>query len=48
VGCVIRDNLRPILSGKKNNVSSSTRSWQRQVERHLTTYNEKLMEIMGG
>ena len=45
--CVIRDNLRPILSGKKNNVSSSTRSWQRQVERHLTTYNEKLMEIMG-
>ena len=47
VGCVIRDNLRPILSGKKNTVSSSTRSWQRQVERHLTTYNEKLMEIMG-
>ena len=46
--CVIRDNLRPILSGKKNTVSSSTRSWQRQVERALTTYNEKLSEIMGG
>ena len=46
-GCVIRDNLRPILSGKKNTVSSSTRSWQRSVERHLGIYNEKLMEIMG-
>ena len=46
-GCVIRDNLRPILSGTKNNVTSSTRSWQRAVERHLATYNERLMEIMG-
>jgi hypothetical protein len=45
--CVIRDNLRPILSGKKNTVSSSTRSWQRNIERALIIYNEKLMEIMG-
>ncbi len=40
--CVIRDNLRPILSGKKNTVASSTRSWQKSVERHLTKYNEVL------
>ena len=40
--CVIRDNLRPILSGRTNNVSSSTKSWQRAVERALTKYNETL------
>lgn len=40
--CVIRDNLRPILSGKKNTVASSTRSWQKSVERHLKRYNEVL------
>ena len=40
--CVIRDNLRPILSGKKNTVASSTRSWQKSVDRHLTRYNEVL------
>ena len=41
-GCVIRDNLRPILSGKKNTVASSTRSWQKSVDRHLKRYNEVL------
>ena len=40
--CVIRDNLRPILSGTKNTVASSTRSWQKSVERHLKKYNEVL------
>ena len=41
--CVIRDNLRPILSGSSNKpVSSSTKSWQRSVERHLEKYNEVL------
>jgi len=40
--CVIRDNLRPMLSGKKNTVASSTRSWQKSVERHLAKYNETL------
>ena len=40
--CVIRDSLRPILSGKKNTVASSTRSWQKSVERHLKRYNEVL------
>ena len=40
--CVIRDNLRPILSGKKNTVASATRSWKKSVERHLTKYNEVL------
>ena len=44
--CVIRDNLRPILSGSNNKpVASSTKSWQRAVERHLNTYNEKLESI---
>jgi hypothetical protein len=41
--CVIRDNLRPILSGSDQRpVASSTKSWQKAVERHLKTYNEKL------
>ena len=45
-GCVIRDNLRPILSGSNNRpVASSTRGWQRQVEKYLGTYNEKLEQI---
>ena len=46
-GCVIRDNLRPILSGSKNTVSSSTRSWQRQIDRMLEKYNDTLAEIGG-
>ena len=46
-GCVIRDNLRPILSGTNTNISSSTRSWQRQVERALEKYNAGLAEIGG-
>ena len=46
-GCVIRDNLRPILSGSKNNVSSSTRSWQRQIDRLLEKYNDTLAGIGG-
>lgn len=45
--CVIRDNLRPILSGKKNTVSSSTRSWQKSISRSLETYNKKLGQLMG-
>lgn len=45
--CVIRDQLRPILSGKKNTVSSSTRSWSRSVERALEKYNETLAGIGG-
>ncbi len=44
--CVIRDNLRPLLSGTTNKISSSTRSWQRSVERALEKYNANLAEIM--
>jgi hypothetical protein len=40
----IRNQLRPILSGNKNIVASSTRSWQRSVQRTLDGYNEKLSE----
>ena len=44
--CVIRDQLRPILSGSNNRpVASSTKSWQKSVERHLKTYNEKLESL---
>ena len=45
--CVIRDQLRPILSGKKNTVASSTRSWKRSVEKALEKYNDTLANIMG-
>ncbi len=44
-GCIIRDNLRPLLSGSKNTIASSTRSWQRSVERSLDEYNKTLEEI---
>ena len=43
--CVIRDNLRPLLSGKKNTISSGTRAWQKGVERALTKYTATLEEI---
>ena len=46
-GCIIRNNLRPILSGSKNTVSSATRSWSRSVERALEKYNAGLAEIGG-
>lgn len=45
--CVIRDNLRPILSGTDNRVSSSTKSWERSVNRFLEKYNETLEDIQG-
>lgn len=41
-GAVIRDNLRPILSGNSNRVSSATRSWSKSVTRGLNKYNESL------
>ena len=45
-GCVIRDQLRPILSGSTNRpVASSTRGWERQVKKYLDTYNDKLAQI---
>lgn len=40
----IRNGLRPVLSGKNNTVSSTTRSWQRSIERMLITYNEQIRE----
>ena len=46
-GCVIRDNLRPILSGSNTRpVTSSTKSWEKQVKRHLDNYNDKLAQIV--
>jgi hypothetical protein len=45
--CVIRDSLRPILSGKDNRVASSTKSWERSVNRFLEKYNETLEGIKG-
>ena len=42
---VIRDQLRPILTGKKNTVASATRSWERTVQRALDKYNEDLVAL---
>lgn len=41
-GAVIRDNLRPILSGNTNRVASATKSWSKSVTRGLNKYNESL------
>ena len=40
--CEIRNNLRPLLSGDRNTISASTKSWQRTVERKLGEYNKVL------
>ena len=40
--CEIRNNLRPLLSGDRNTIAASTKSWQRLVERKLGEYNEVL------
>lgn len=42
---VIRDQLRPILTGKRNTVASATRSWEKQVQKVLDKYNESLAEL---
>lgn len=45
--CVIRDELRPILSGSSNKqVASSVKSWERTVNKYLSLYNRKLQEII--
>ncbi len=46
VNCVIRDNLRPLLSGTHNTIGSSTRSWVNTVNRVLQRqYNPILEEL---
>ncbi len=44
--CVIRDNLRPLLSGRANTIVSSTKGWERSINNTLTRkYNPKLEEM---
>ncbi len=46
--CVLRDNLRPLLSGSKNTIGSATRNWERQINNSLNKkYNPKLEELKG-
>ena len=40
----IRNALRPLLSGKSNTVGSTTKSWQRSVQKVLNTFNQKLSD----
>ena len=40
----IRNILRTLLSGSKNTIASSTKSWQRAVQRQLDQYNQKILE----
>ena len=41
--CVIRDNLRPILSGSNNQSPTSTaQKWEKVVNNFLKKYNSKL------
>ncbi len=41
-GCVIRDNLRPLLSGTKNTIVSSATSWESTVNKSLRDQNKML------
>lgn len=40
----IRNTLRVLLSGAKNTIASSTKSWQRAVQRQLDKYNQQILE----
>ncbi|MBE6558722.1 MAG: hypothetical protein E7661_06925 [Ruminococcaceae bacterium] len=42
---VIRDTLRPLLSGASNTIASTTKSWARSMERNLKRYNDKLAQL---
>ena len=42
---VIRDSLRPLLSGKRNTVASATKSWKSRVEKELETINETISKL---
>ena len=44
-GCVIRDELRPLLSGTTNIIASSTASWGNSVRSSLSRYNKKLQDV---
>ncbi len=44
--CVMRDNLRFLLSGKANTIASSTKNWERSINNTLEQkYNPKLEEL---
>lgn len=43
----IRNGLRPVLSGERNTVSSTFRSWERSVNKTLGNYNEQIGMNMG-
>ena len=42
---VIRDQLRPLLSGNTNKIASATKSWTRSMEKNLGKYNDKLAQL---
>ena len=42
---VIRDTLRPLLSGSSNKIASTAKSWERTMARQLERYNEKLAAL---
>ncbi len=42
---VIRDTLRPLLSGTSNKIASTSKSWARSMERNLAKHNDKLAEL---
>lgn len=43
--CVIRDQLRPILSGSSNRIASATQSWARSMGKQLKKHNDKLQQL---
>ncbi len=42
---VIRDTLRPLLSGSSNKIASTTKAWAKSMERQLSRYNDKLAAL---
>lgn len=44
-GCVLRDNLRPLYSGRRNTVASTTKSWAGRINKLLETYNNQIAQL---
>lgn len=42
---VIRDQLRPLMSGSSNKISSTAESWSKLMKKNLERYNDKLAKL---
>lgn len=46
-GTALRDSLRPIMSGKSNNVASQVKAWSKSMPKQLNRVNKNLAKLAG-